>query len=124
MNSLTNNDKAVLGLENNNSIYSLIDCLKKKNKNTNRVTWQNQPIRTQQIEENKEHIRLYNSCCAPNGYLCSTCDPFIILLCELLEIDIVHNYLGNNIMYKNTHKSKGTVYFKSNRGHFWFTNRK
>lgn len=123
MQSLSSGDKQLLGLDNNNSIYNLIDCLKLKNNNTANVIWQNDKFRNQQVLENKEHIRLYNSAAAKSGYLCSTCDPFLILLCELLERNIAHNYLGNTITYRNTKNSQGTFFFKSDRGHFWFSNK-
>ena len=29
-----------------------------------------------------------------NGYLCSTCDPFLCLVCQLFKLNICHNYNG------------------------------
>jgi len=123
MRSLDNNDKKLLELENKNSIYSLIESLKKKNKKVENVLWQNSELSNRQKDENKEHIRLYDKNTAKGGYLCSTCDPFLILLCNLLEKDIHHDYLGNKISYKYKNSKKGTYFYKSNRGHFWFSNK-
>tara|TARA_B100001093_G_scaffold519731_1_gene610140 strand:+ start:1061 stop:1459 length:399 start_codon:yes stop_codon:yes gene_type:complete len=123
LNSLNNDEKNKLGLENKNSIYCLIDCLKNLNNKTQNVLWQNRNLSCNELKENYEHIRLYNKTSAKNGYLCSTCDPFLILLCEILEKDLSHYYLGNNISYKNTKKNMGKINYQSNRGHFWFKNR-
>ena len=68
-------------------------------------------------DENFHHIKDYKPKSAKNGYLCGTCDPFLILLSEVLKIDIEHTFLGNLIHYKNDgHK---TYAFGSNRGHFY-----
>ena len=123
MHSLDNSDKDRLGLANKNSIYSLIECLQKRNIKTKNVYWQGMKLTDMQLKENMEHIRLYNRSSAPGGYLCSTCDPFLILLCELLEKNINHFYLGNKIMYENRNNSKQTYNYKCNTGHFWFSNK-
>ena len=123
MQSLDDNEKSLLGLDNKNSIYSLIDSLKQKNRETNNVLWQNSKFRKSQIIENMEHIRLYDKNTASNGYWCSSCDPFLILICEILEKEIIHDYLGNRVIYKNTKNSKGEINYKSNKGHFWFSNK-
>ena len=53
MQSLDDNEKSLLGLDNKNSIYSLIDSLKQKNRETNNVLWQNSKFRKSQIIEKK-----------------------------------------------------------------------
>ena len=44
-------------------------------------------------------IKDFNENNINQGYDCSSCDPFMILLCELLKININYDYNGNNIQY-------------------------
>jgi hypothetical protein len=122
MKSLNESDKILLNIKNDNNIYNLIDSLKNKNIDTVNIHWQHYKLIKSQLIENKEHIKSYNKSEAPSGYLCSTCDPFLILLSEILEKNIIHDYLGNNITYTNTKNKNGTIFYKSDKGHFWFIN--
>lgn len=86
-----------------------------------------------QIEENFESIKEFDPNTIDDGYYCSTCDPFLILICEIFKINILHNYCGNMIKYtyivdnekdessKESEKidsSKNyTIHLSSNRGH-------
>jgi len=83
---------------------------------------QNKSLTGQQREEIRIHIDKYDINTINNGYLCSTCDPFILLFCEILQIDINHKYLNNTIIY-STDNSR-TEYFKSNLGHMEYINSK
>ena len=116
--SLNNDEKNILNLKDNN-IYSLIEILKEKNCEIRNIKWQESELSKQLIKENIEFIKDYNKDSAKNGYLCSTCDPFLLLLSFLLNTDIIHNYNGNVINYKYE-KSLKKKYFKSNKSHFWF----
>tara|TARA_B100001093_G_C26022036_1_gene674332 strand:+ start:35 stop:427 length:393 start_codon:yes stop_codon:yes gene_type:complete len=116
--SLNNDEKNILNLKDNN-IYSLIEILKEKNCETKNIKWQESELSNQLLKENIEFIKDYNKDSSKNGYLCSTCDPFLLLLCFLLNTDIIHNYNGNVINYK-CEKSLKKKYFKSNKSHFWF----
>jgi hypothetical protein len=51
------------------------------------------------------------------GHDCSTCDPFLILLSQMLYVTIMHNYCGNMIVYKNA-KERFQAAFSSDAGHF------
>ena len=56
------------------------------------------------------------------GYDCSICDPFLILICELFIININHIYLGNKIDYtnkKNVFNNNYTITIQSDKGHMW-----
>ena len=44
-------------------------------------------------------IKDFNENNINQGYDCSSCDPFMILLCELFKININYDYNGNNIQY-------------------------
>ncbi len=100
--------------ENN---HNFILYLKKNNKKQNSVLWNNIKLTQKQLEENFEHIKDFNEKKIYNGYDCSTCDPFLILISELYNIDIFHDYNGHKIMYTKKSNSK-TLKFKSNRHHF------
>ena len=116
--SLDNDDLKKLNIQTR-KIIDFIDILKKNVRKTNNVNWQNKPLTENQLLENIEHIKSYDKKAISNGYLCSTCDPFLLLFSELLNLDIVHTYLGNKIIYSNTNSTK-IYYFTSNRRHFQF----
>ena len=118
--SLTKNDKSKL-LINNNNIPALIKALKKCNTKNIEVMWQNTKLSKKQKEENYIHIKDYNTDSYNKGYLCSTCDPFLILLCNVLGVNIKHHYLNNEIIYSC--KSNKMYIFKSNKGHFTYKNK-
>ena len=105
---------------------NLILFLKKNNCNTDNVLWCNQPLTEKEKEENYKFIASYSIEKINNGHLCSSCDPFILLICELFEIDIEHLYLENEIIYKNINNDndKKIWYFKSNNDHFQLRNKK
>ena len=71
-----------------------------------------------EIEENFIHVSDYDLNYINNGYLCSVCDPFLCLLCEILKCNITHYYLDKPMYYKYPLSTK-TLTFSSNRGHFW-----
>ena len=55
-----------------------------------------------------------------SGYLCSVCDPFLILICELFELEIEHLYMGNVMKYRNIGGggNRRVIKFTSDQGHF------
>ena len=104
------------------NIKELIIFLQSKNTKNINVKWNNIPSFTEkQLEENYIHIKEYNIKSVYNGYLCSTCDPFLILISEILNVDIIHNYCGSIINYiniNNNKKKNKILRFHSNRSHF------
>ena len=115
--SLSKDDKNKLGITDN-TIPDLIKTLKNNNTLDINVLWQNKTLTKKELDENFTHIRDYPIDSYKNGYLCSTCDPFIILLCNTLNVNIKHEYLGDIILYST--ESVNTYIFKSNRGHFTY----
>ena len=116
--SLKMDDLKILGLEQRPSPKLLAYSLKKNNRKTNSITWENMKLSENQLAENHIHISDYISESVNKGYLCSICDPFLCLLCELLECNITHFYLNNPMRYKYPGSIR-TIEFKSDRGHFW-----
>ena len=75
-----------------------------KNMKTENVLWNSQILKEKQLQENYEHIQEFDTSRVSQGYDCSICDPFLLIICELFTINIQHVYLGNTIEY--THKKK------------------
>ena len=86
-------------------------------KKTKDIKWNGETLTDKQLEENFEHIRDFNVNSIGGGYLCSTCDPFLFLVCQLFQVDINHNYRGYMMRYRITNPIK-TLNFESNSGHF------
>ena len=94
----------------------------KENVKTENVLWNSQILKEQQLQENYEHIQEFNVSNVNQGYDCSTCDPFLLIICELFEISIQHVYLGKTIEYthkKNVFNNNYTIKLQSDKGHMW-----
>ncbi len=100
-----NNTNFVVLLKNNNT------------KETKDIKWNGETLTDNQIKENYEHIKDFDEKSIKKGYLCSTCDPFLILVCKLFNVNIYHNYCGNLMKYEIANPNR-TLQFKSNKGHF------
>ena len=98
--SLNNNEKEKIfsGGKGINAI-GLVEYFQENNIETTNVEVNGEKISKKQMSENIERINCINKNCLGNGYDCSTFDPILILLCELLKIDIEHKYLNNIIKY-------------------------
>ena len=105
-------------IQSTNKINFFIEQLILKNTRTNKIQWQNSLLSKKEINENFEHVQNFNKSSINNGYDCSTFDPFLLLITELFQLEIVHLYCGNNILYKADNPRK-KILFYSNRGHFW-----
>jgi hypothetical protein len=116
--SLEKPDCDILGLKNRN-IYTLIDRLKALNCRTLDMKWQNAPITSSQMDENMVHIKDYPRSSGPQGYLCSTFDPFLFLLSFLLKKPVHMDYCGSAIKYEPKICSNTPLKYRCNRGHFW-----
>ena len=102
------------------NIKNFIELLKRNNIDTKNVLWQNTKLTPKQLEENKEHIRDFNIENINSGYLCSICDPFLLLIACIFKVNIEHSY--NNVKIDYTHEGeyrKKSLKFSSDTGHFW-----
>ena len=102
-------------MHKNKTIF--IQRLKEKNKLVD-VLWQGKPLRMQEKKEHFEAEKNYNINGIKNGHLTSICDSFLLLICDLLNVNIEHKYLHNIITYKTKNKCRKILKFKSNKGHF------
>jgi hypothetical protein len=94
--------------------------LKRNNRYTPDVTWQGERLTPKQMQENVEHVRNYNPDHVGYGYLCSTCDPFLLLVSQLFRVNIEHQYLNTIIRYRYGCPCGRTpvLRFRSDHGHF------
>ncbi len=97
---------------------SVINFLKSKNTPCNDVLWQDHTLRKQELAEHTEAVNCYNIKGIGGGHLTSTCDSFLLLICQLFKININHKYCKTMITYKNSENVRRSINFKSNRGHF------
>ena len=70
------------------------------------------------LKKNYEMVKNFNENNINQGYDCSSCDPIMILLSELFNITIHHNFNGNIIKYTYIEPRK-TINYKSNQSHFY-----
>ena len=94
----------------------------KKNMKTENVLWNSQILKDKPLQENYEHIQEFDASSVNQGYDCSTCDPFLLIICELFTINIQHVYLENTIEYthkKNVFNNNYTIKLQSDKGHMW-----
>ena len=116
--SLTQEDLQLLNSNKNINNKDFILLLKKNNKICNNVKWQEENLNEQLLKENYEMVKNFNENNISQGYDCSSCDPIMILLSELFNITIHHNFNGNNIKYTHM-ESRKIINYKSNRSHFY-----
>jgi hypothetical protein len=90
------------------------------------IRWNNDKIREQEI--NEHHIPLIkdlNESGIGGGYLCATCDSFLLFLCCYFELNIFHNYNSHTVAYLYEKpdigsKKNKSLFVQSDKGHFWF----
>lgn len=110
-------DYEYLKIKTPNNHPSLIESLKGKAKMTDSIIWQGSKLKKQEKEEHLIAIGVYDIGKISNGHLTSTCDSFLLLLCELFKLNITHNYCGTIINYTCENPRK-TLNFQSDKGHF------
>ena len=118
--SLNKNDFDFIN-ETKKNTPCFIELLKKKIKPMCNVLWQGKTIKEREIREHLQAIKEYNINNISNGHLTSTCDSFLLLICELFQVDIIHHYLKNDIYYKYQGNSRKILHFSSSTGHFVFS---
>ena len=94
----------------------LAENLKINNKKTETVIWNGKDLSSSELTNHKEHIDCYDVNTINNGYWCSSCDPFLILISELFNISITNNFNGIKINYTNTISNK-VIYLNNNNSH-------
>jgi hypothetical protein len=95
------------------------NALKNENMKVENVLWNSNELTVKERQENFDHIKEYDINTVTNGYLCSVCDPFLLLIAELFKVEIIHHYHGNTIHYKYSMECKYTITINSDKGHMW-----
>lgn len=107
-------------IKNQPPAIQLAKFLKIHNMYTPNVKWQGERLSPQQMKENVDHISNYDTNQVGSGYLCSTCDPFLLLVSQLFRVNIEHQYLNTKIhyVYECTCGKTPILRFRSDYGHF------
>ena len=93
----------------------LLKSLKKNNRLTRNVLWNNEPLSEKELEDNFERIKNIED---TDGYDCSTCDPILFLMAEIHNLSITHDYNGALIKYTNIN-AKRRIIINSNDCHMF-----
>ena len=118
LSALTVEDFKYIGKSKKMGRKEFIQWLKSKNSKVNNVLWQGTILTEQEKVEHHQAIKGYDIGRIGGGHLTSTCDSFLLLICEVFRINIRHRFLGNAINYANSKGARKTLSFSSNRGHF------
>jgi hypothetical protein len=117
---LKNDDFNIMfGVNKRLNRVQFIKELKSKNKKCDNVKWMNKDLSKIEKKEIFTAVKDYNINKISGGHLCSSCDYFLVLLCELCKINILHIYMKNKIVYKYKGKTRKNLIFRSNNKHFW-----
>lgn len=100
------------------NIDTLVQYVKAQNTLVNNILWNGESFTDKQVTENYERIKELRH--VNNGYLCSSCDPLLILICHIYGINIVHHIMGHIMTYQQRDKSGIQINFESDNEHFWF----
>ena len=95
----------------------LLLYLQKNNKETKNVLWNGQCLTTKEHKESISRIKSINS--VNEEYDCSACDPLLLLIAELYNVSIIHNYNNSIIKYENIDYPNKYIIVYSNFFHFW-----
>ena len=117
MKSLNQNDFKFINEKKTNT-YEFIKMLKKRTRGMTNVLWQGKLLREQEINEHIQAIKEYDINGISGGHLTSVCDSFLLLLCEIFKVNIIHRYMNIEIKYLNKEQSRKTIHYSSNNGHF------
>ncbi len=117
MKSLNQNDFNFIKEKKINN-HEFIKMLKKRTRKMTNVLWQGKPLREQEMNEHIQAIKDYNINGISRGHLTSVCDSFLLLICEIFKVNIIHRYMNIEIKYTNKEHVRKTVHYSSNNGHF------
>ena len=120
MKSLNKNDFDLINETKSNNT-ELIQMLKRRKIPMINVLWENQKLSENEIKEHLLAIDEYDINGIPGGHLTSSCDSFLLLICELFKVNIEHMYMIHTIKYSNTKEVRKTLYYSSNDKHFVFS---
>ena len=83
---------------------------------TKDILWNGLSLSDRNRAENYYHIKYFDPKSINDGYHCSTCDPFLILIAVLFRKNIEHLYQNTLITY-TLGPTFPTIKFRSNHNH-------
>lgn len=104
------------------SVRDFIVDLQNRNTHTANVRCNGELVTPQQQEENVAAVQGYDVGGVHGGYMCSACDPFLLLVSEVHVCNIHHTYNGTRIEYRHSSGTGRDIYLASDRGHMWAAN--
>lgn len=118
--SLNQEEKDILKIKTNATNEELVRKLKQHSYvlNEANVLWQGEKLRSQLCRELKMWVDNYNVNGINSGHDTSSCDPFLVLLCHMLNWRIDFKYIHANICFESSNM-KRTVKFGANSHHFF-----
>jgi hypothetical protein len=118
LNHLSSDDLLRLGTDRRPSENEFVRLLQNHNRFTPDVTWNGQALSAKQLDENKDGVAAIQPQLINQGYDCSTFEPVLFLLADLLQVTIIHNFNGTLVTYQ-TGTGQRVFRFASDHGHFW-----
>lgn len=114
-------DTLIKNLELKITCKEFIEYLKINNTKTKLIKWNNNMLDNKELNNNYKHIELLNPETYNKGYYCSCCDPVLLLISKLYNVNIEHYYLNNKMTYNNCYKKETnkTIVLYSDSGHMW-----
>ena len=115
--SLNKDDFLYVGLQTIPSKKNFIKFLKHQNRKSN-TKWQDNELTPKERIEHFYAVSSYDITSINEGHLTSSCDSFLLLLCDLFGVNIVHKFMNAEIHYDNPIGYRKILSFISDRGHF------
>lgn len=125
--SMSAEDLKILGFQRRPYAADFAKRLIKRNVKAENVEWCGEKLRELDLDHAFEGVRDLDIKYINQGYLCGSCDHFLLLVCELLKCRI--EYLVYDAMYTGTKtnivyeyvgdgRRSSLLRFTNNRGHF------
>ena len=109
-----------LNLDSKPSPANFVKILHEKAIKTTNISWNGKRLSSKELEENLEWIHNFKPNMVHNGYDCSMCDPYLLLICELFAVNIDHMFNGILIKYRYLPSTNVPLLkFGSSRTHFY-----
>ena len=75
-------------------------------------------LNERELTENIERIKNIELTKIGGGYLCSSCDPLLLLYCEIFFLGIDINFNGTPLEYRNVKYNDRVLNFSASSSHF------
>ena len=119
LNALNSKDiKNVFDIKHKPKPKEFMILLKNNNIKTIDVKWNGAILNDNILNENMKHIKNLQPKKINEGYLCSVCDPVLLLIVQLFNINIIHNYNGVIVKYTIDSATK-EIELNNNSTHFF-----